>query len=161
MNFWSHKFLETFGKPLTVIEFRKEFKAIDVNFDKRMCMLEYLLYEFKHTVDEILARPPGTTPELTAALEAYAVVEVELLKIEKEKNRLRKEAKGTGVKAKAAANTLAQMETAELPPDLLKAVVKAESQVKRAQSKIGAPAGSVWWLDRDIQELKKYKPKGK
>jgi len=124
-----------------------------------MSYLEYLLYDNKQTVDEILRRPPGTTPELTAALEAYAIVEVELLKIEKEKNKLRKEAKGTGVKAKAAANTLAQMEQAELPPDLLKAVVKAESHVKRAQSKIGAPAGSVWWLDREIQELKKYKPK--
>jgi len=111
-EFWSHKILETFGKPLTAIEFRQEFKKIDVNFDKRMSILEFLLHDNKQTAEELLKRPPVTTPELTAALEAYAIVEVELLKIEKEKNQLRKESQGTGVKAKAAANQLVQMEQA-------------------------------------------------
>jgi len=158
---YAHKFLESLGKTLTAIAFRTEFKKIDLNFDKQMSYLEYLLYDHGQSVDELLKRPPSTSDELVAALEAYTAVEAELAKFEKEKDRLRKEAKGGGVKGLAAGNQLVQLEEAGLPEDLLKAMIKTENQVKKAQSKLGAPPGSVWWLSRELEELKKFKPKNK
>jgi len=58
-EFWSHKFLESHGKTLTIIEFRNEFKKIDANFDKRMSFLEFLIWEFNIPLKELMLRPQG------------------------------------------------------------------------------------------------------
>jgi len=58
-EFWSHKFLETLGKTLTAIQFRAEFKKIDANFDKRMSILEFLIWEYKQSIKVLLSRPQG------------------------------------------------------------------------------------------------------
>jgi len=62
-EFWSHKFLETIGRTMSIVEFRKEFQKIDANVDKRMGMLEFVLYHYKLSVQELLARPQGGDPE--------------------------------------------------------------------------------------------------
>jgi len=166
-EFWSHKYLESCGQTMTVVAFRQEFNKIDCNSDKHMSMIEYLLYDNKQTVEELLRRKVGAMdPELAAALAAYDEVSVELKKLEKEKERLRKESKNAGVKGKTAANQLAQLEQSELPPEVKKAIIKAESAVKRAQKKAeesgtGPTPGTTWWVQRDVEELKKYKPKPK
>lgn len=68
-EFWSHKFLETVGKTMTAVEFRNEFKKIDSNVDKRMGLVEYLLWEYKHSPKDLVTRPQGTTdPEALKAL---------------------------------------------------------------------------------------------
>jgi len=59
-EFFSHKFLETIGKTMTAIQFRTEFNKIDQNVDKRMGMLEYLLWEYKRTTKDLLSRPQGS-----------------------------------------------------------------------------------------------------
>jgi len=72
-EFWSHKFLESLGKTLSVVEFRNEFKKIDANCDKNMGLIEYLLWEYKFSVDELMRRPQGgATAEL---LKAQAMLE--------------------------------------------------------------------------------------
>jgi hypothetical protein len=58
-EFWSHKYLETYGKTLTAIEFRNEFKKIDANFDKRMSFLEFLVWEYQLSIKELMLRPQG------------------------------------------------------------------------------------------------------
>jgi len=58
-EFWSHKFLESIGKTLSVVEFRQEFKKIDANCDKNMGIVEFLLWEYKLSVDELMKRPQG------------------------------------------------------------------------------------------------------
>jgi hypothetical protein len=58
-EFWSHKFLESYGKTLTAIEFRNEFKKIDANFDKRMSFLEFLIWEYQISIKEMMMRPQG------------------------------------------------------------------------------------------------------
>ena len=45
-EFWSHKFLETLGETMTVIEMREKFRKIDADFNKRMSMLEYLMFRY-------------------------------------------------------------------------------------------------------------------
>jgi len=62
-EFWSHKFLEVVGKTMSIVEFRKEFQKIDANVDKRMGLVEFILYHYKLSVHELLARPQGGNPE--------------------------------------------------------------------------------------------------
>jgi len=45
-EFEAHKFLESFGETLTVIELREKLRKIDVNNDKRMALVEYLLFKY-------------------------------------------------------------------------------------------------------------------
>jgi len=61
-EFWSHKYLENIGKTMSVVEFRTEFKKIDANTDKRMGLVEFLLYHYKQSVRELLSRPQGGDP---------------------------------------------------------------------------------------------------
>jgi len=59
-EFWSHKLLENIGKTLSVVQFRQEFKKIDANVDKKMGIVEFLLWEHNQTVKELLLRPQGS-----------------------------------------------------------------------------------------------------
>eukprot|EP01123_Difflugia_compressa_P007209 TRINITY_DN1979_c0_g1_i2.p1 TRINITY_DN1979_c0_g1~~TRINITY_DN1979_c0_g1_i2.p1 ORF type:complete len:243 (-),score=54.84 TRINITY_DN1979_c0_g1_i2:23-751(-) len=75
-EFWSHKFLEGIGKTLSVVEFRQEFKKIDANSDKNMGLVEFLLWEYKFSVDELMKRPQGgETGEVLKAQAMLADVE--------------------------------------------------------------------------------------
>eukprot|EP00808_Paulinella_micropora_P016941 g27504.t1 len=167
-EFWSHKFLETVGKTLTVVEFRRQFKQIDIDFDNRMAFVEYLIWHYKveknckwSSVETMLKRDPQlTNMDLKKAQEALNKVQDEIAKIEKEKNELQKKSEQSGVKGSSAAAALAAL-LAQDPTDLNRAVVTAEAAVRKAQKSKG-PAGSKWWLMRALAEAKKYKPsKGK
>jgi hypothetical protein len=160
-EFWSHKYLESFGKVLTALKFREEFKKIDVNFDKRMALIEFLLWDHKQTVEELMKRPQGTNEELVKAQAALAAVQAEIKKIEDKKTKLEAAMQAGGVKGNSAKNELEQLLAAD-PTDLNRAVLTAEAAVRKAQKMKGEqPQGALWWIDRELQEAKKYKPKRK
>jgi chromosome segregation ATPase len=69
-EFWSHKFLETHGDTLTVIQMRAAFKEIDIDFNKRMSFAEYALWKYKQNVKELLSRPQGDNKEEIEQAEA-------------------------------------------------------------------------------------------
>jgi hypothetical protein len=76
-EFWSHKFLESIGKTLSVVEFRREFSKIDANCDKNMGLIEFLVWHYGFSVDELMRRPQGgATAELIKAQDMLAEVEV-------------------------------------------------------------------------------------
>jgi len=62
-EFWSHKFLESLGQTMTVIEMREKFRTIDVDFNKRMSLTEYLAYHFKKSIQEVIDAPQGDNQE--------------------------------------------------------------------------------------------------
>jgi len=160
-EFWSHKFLETCGEPMTVLKMREVLREIDINNDKRMSILEYLTFFYKQTIKELLSRPQDTNEELIRAQDALAVVQAEIDKIEQNKARLEALAEGSGVKANAAKNELQQLLIAD-NTDLNRSLITAEAAVRRAQkmpSKNGQ--GAVWWVNRELEEAKKYKPRRK
>jgi len=55
--------LEVLDKTMTAITFRNEFRKIDVNFDKRMALVEFLLFEYKQEVATLMARPQDENKE--------------------------------------------------------------------------------------------------
>jgi len=156
-EFWSHKFLETHGDTLTVIAMREALRQIDIDNNKRMSTIEYLLWKYKQSVKELLSRPQGTSEDLVKAQQALDDVQAEIAKIEAKKAELEEKAAGSGVKALNAKNELEQLLTKDNTA-LNKAVLTAEAAVRKAQKQGGTAQGSLWWLDRDLTEAKKYKP---
>jgi len=62
-EFWSHKFLERIGRTMTVIKMREEFRTIDVDFNKKMSMTEFLGYTYHKTIQQIIDAPQGDNHE--------------------------------------------------------------------------------------------------
>jgi len=161
-EFWSHKFLEVIGKTLSVVEFRTEFKKIDSNVDKKMGIVEYLLWEHKQTVKELINRPQGSgdgaevakaQSMLDEVIAAFAVADARKKELEHAENELKKElaalkeqedayaaktkdlqtkAEGSGVAAMRAKNELAQ-HLNEDPLPLRKAKLSTEAATKKAE----------------------------
>jgi hypothetical protein len=58
-----------------------------------------------------------------------------------------------------AKNELAQLLSAPTT-ELNKALLTAEAAVRKAQKYGGAAQGDLWWMERELTEMKKYKPRG-
>jgi predicted nucleic acid-binding Zn-ribbon protein len=128
-----------------------------MDFNKRMAIIEYLLFKFKRTVADFVKRPQGTNEELAKAQAALQEAQNEISRIETKKNELQEKSNGTGVAAMRAKNELEQLLSQD-NTELNKRTLTAEAAVRRAQ-KLGGEAaqGALWWINRELEELKKYK----
>jgi hypothetical protein len=163
---------------MTALKRKQELRErVDVNFDGRVSMIEYLLYQYGEVASpaDFVTRSmyqEGEHPEITKARQALADVSAKIKAYEAEKSRLEAIAEGTGVKALGAKNELAQLSSSPLAEELNKALITAEAAVriatkKHGGSKVPAPddtrksvaanfaTGSVWWLNRDLEEKKR------
>jgi len=247
-EFFSHKYLEVLGKTLTGIAFRNEFRKIDVNFDKRMALLEFLVWEFARNVPEMMKRPQGDNQEEIMAAQAEVesaqkaiadlLVKLEAQKVALEAQRIAEEKvkkaeaelkvavddlekqehdykhqcdtlhakahddKAGAVSRNKAANELAQLKEKDPLPlrkakitqeaalravqvqrkaaeeatvqcenekkKVEQAVEEANHKLAKAQEKLdevsrkgGGGQGSLWWIQREIDEAKSFLPGGK
>eukprot|EP00486_Rosalina_sp_Unknown_P003693 CAMPEP_0201575598 /NCGR_PEP_ID=MMETSP0190_2-20130828/20903_1 /ASSEMBLY_ACC=CAM_ASM_000263 /TAXON_ID=37353 /ORGANISM="Rosalina sp." /LENGTH=240 /DNA_ID=CAMNT_0048005437 /DNA_START=90 /DNA_END=812 /DNA_ORIENTATION=+ len=158
-EFESHRFLEKNGQTLTVVAMRQELKKIDIDTDNKMSLLEYCVYHYKLDIDTLMTRPQGVNEALEKAEAALEEVLAEIEKLEKKKAKLAKKAAKGGVKGKAAQNELEQIKASD-PMPIRKALVTAQAALRKAQkSKDLNAMGKLWYIDREIQEAAKYKPK--
>jgi uncharacterized protein YdcH (DUF465 family) len=164
-----HVFLEKNIKPMTIIEARTKLKEADVTFDGKVSLIEFLLWYYKRPAKEFWKRAPEDptdaapmSPELRAAMSALNAARAEIQKIEDEKSRLEDEiAKGSGIKSSKAKNELSQLLSRD-QTDLNRALLTAEAAVRKLGGpKSDVPPGTIWWLNREVEEMKKYKPKSK
>eukprot|EP01136_Pigoraptor_vietnamica_P005187 Opistho-1_new@36447 len=81
-EFNAHRFLEQVGETLRVVELRDTLRAIDLDFNKRMALIEYLLFKYKQSIKELLSRPQGMNEELMKAQQALEAVQQEITNIE-------------------------------------------------------------------------------
>jgi len=78
-EFWSHKFLESLGETLTVIQLREKLKKIDVDMNGKMALLEYLIFKFSKTVEDVVVAPQGdNSKELAIAQEKLNIAQAAL-----------------------------------------------------------------------------------
>jgi DNA repair exonuclease SbcCD ATPase subunit len=89
-EFWSHKFLESLGQTMTVVEMRDKFRQIDADFNKRMSMIEYLMYKYSLKVLEVVNASQGENKaEIEEAQEkvnaAQAAVEEVVRRLEEQR----------------------------------------------------------------------------
>jgi len=165
-----HYFLVENIKPLTVLEARAKLKEADVSFDGEVSMIEFLLWYYKKSPKEFIKRAPEDpkesshmSPALRAATAALNAAKAEIQKIEDEKNRLEAETTNPGIKGSKAKNELSQLLSRD-QTDLNKALLTAEAAVRKlggTGKESDTPPGTLWWLGREIEEIKKYKPKSK
>merc|ERR1711879_19152 len=157
----SGKFLEKHGRTMTALERRKQLREIDIDSNNRMGMLEFLVYEYKTDVKTLMSRPQGTNQALKDARKALNDVLDEIAKIENKKAEFQKVIDGgSGVKAIRAKAELAQLMNAD-PLPLNRAKISAEAKVRKAQkSKDLSAQGALWWIAKELEEAKRYKPKG-
>jgi len=59
-EFNAHRFLEKLGETKTVKQMRDELKEIDMDFNKRMALIEYFLWRYQKTLSEFVERPQGS-----------------------------------------------------------------------------------------------------
>jgi len=159
-EFQAHRFLEANGQALTVVEMRKALKEIDIDTDNRMSLLEYVVHKFKLDVDVLMTRPQGTNEELKKAQAALDDADKEIKRIEKQKTELEAKSEKPGVAGLQAKAELAQLLNSDQLP-LRKLLLTAQADVRKAQKdKNMAAQGTLWWLQREIDEAMKYKPQG-
>lgn len=171
-------FKRSLPEMMTALKRKQELRErVDVNFDGRVSFLEYLLYQYKDVANpaDFCTRSMGHDehPEITKARLALEEVNKRVRAYEEEKARLTAESQGTGVKALGAVNLLAQLDASPIKDELNKALITAQAAVRIAQKKYGgsagdgsagggSSAGTLWWLDRELEEKKKrYGPNKK
>jgi len=172
---WVDSFKRSQPIMMTALKRKQELREeVDVNFDGRISFLEYLLYQYKDVANpaEFCKRSMGHDehPEIKKARLALEEVNKRIREYEEEKARLTEESQGTGVKALAAKNMLAQIESSPLKEQLNKALITAEAAVRIASKKYGGQVsadgstsdGAVWWMNRELEEKqRKYGPSKK
>jgi len=67
-----HKFLEDNGQAKTILYVREQLRLIDLDFNKRISIIEYLLFEYKKTLQEMFAKRQVNTKALLAMDKAIA-----------------------------------------------------------------------------------------
>lgn len=154
---------------MTAITRKKELKEkVDVNFDGRISMLEYLLYQYKDLCNPAdfckkSMAGPGEHEEIRKARLALEEVNRRIQAYEAEKVRLETESKLPGVKGLKAKNLLAQLDSSPLAEELNVALIKAEAAVRKAvrffggakgggedAADAGPTQGAIWWMNKDL-----------
>eukprot|EP01111_Echinosteliopsis_oligospora_P012211 TRINITY_DN415_c1_g1_i1.p1 TRINITY_DN415_c1_g1~~TRINITY_DN415_c1_g1_i1.p1 ORF type:complete len:393 (-),score=171.43 TRINITY_DN415_c1_g1_i1:94-1272(-) len=158
-EFWAHKFLETQGETLTVVDLRKKMAAIDQDFNKKMALLEYLLFRYSKGVKECCESPQDDNQkeieeaqsklqavqdalaEVTAALERQTAALDEQKKAEASARDALQASTRAAIKAKGDA-TAAQKAESEAKLQLMNQK-KAEEVVRAAEAELKAAVDAL------------------
>jgi len=163
---WKTKFVHCKPEMQTAIVRKKELKEkVDVNFNGRMSMLEFLLYLFKASPKDLVTRmeKESEDPEVRKARLALQEVNKRIAAYENERSRLQAEIDAnTGVKQLKAKNELEQIDKGPLREQLNAALITAEAAVRIAVRKSkgggaggagggsGRNQGTLWWMEFDL-----------
>jgi len=219
-EFNAHRFLEKLGETKTIRDLRDELRDIDMDFNRRMALVEYLLYRYKYTISDFVRRPQGgnveelqiaqrNLDEAQAALNEARIAQDEATRAEAElkaaleelhaqedaynqrKMELERKSEDSNlgvVQRNKAKNELAQ-HLSEDPLPLRRAQLTTEAATKKAEkariaaeetlaiaehkfeeaheyleilkTTVGGGQGSIWWMEHELEEAKKYLPKRK
>lgn len=156
------RLLQDLGMPMSRNAFVKAMKKIDINNDKKMSLLEFLLFKYREdgvSVEDLMSRPQdGMTEDLQNAIEKQIETEQALANLHKEKKALQAQAEnGTGIaamKARIAAEKFKVQEFKELE-HMLK---KSELMIKKARkSPELREKGTEWFVSRAGEHAKPKK----
>jgi len=162
---------EALGETLTHIAMRKKLAAVDLDADGNMSMIEFLLCKDDaehfdgacYNFSEMMSRPQGTNEALEKAIaKVTTLVGIGEKDAKKEADIIKKIEKYEGkvVKQNRSKNELATHRARDMQP-FNRALITAEAALRKARKVADCTAsGSDWFVDRDMKEVAKYKPKG-
>jgi len=172
------KLLEMRGETMTANARRDMLKKIDIDQDKRMSLWEYMIslqldkkpmkgHDALWALEELMTRPQGTNQALEDAKAVLAEVNAALADYKKKKIEIQMDIEkfeGKVVKLNRAKNQLAVLEANNLMTDVKfnKKQISAGAAVRKAMKLENTTCGGeVWWQDRTIKEVEKYRPNKK
>merc|ERR1712137_255768 len=147
-GFTDDKYKISQPEMMTAIVRKRELREkVDVNFDGRVSLLEYLLYQYRDFANPSdfttrSMKAPDEHPEIKKARLALEDVNKKIRAYEAELARLTELAEKPGVKGLGAKNMLAQIESSPLKEDLNRALITAEAAVRIASKKFGGAAAA-------------------
>merc|ERR1712154_618133 len=155
-EFQAHRLLEKQGTVLTVIEMRKALKEIDIDTDNKMSLIEYAVWRYKLDIEVLMTRPQGISKELEAAEEKIDQIQKDIKKIRKYKKKWDgKKAPDSGPKKIIYDQDMSILSNSE--KTLTENLDFAMKKLNAAQNnKDLVAAGKTWWLNRELEEAKKY-----
>lgn len=172
------RLLEFRGETMTANARRDMLKTLDLDGDKRMSLWEYQIHLWADkkplaghdalwALDELMTRPQGTNDELEKAKAALEEVNAALDDYKKKEAKINEEIRATEgkvVKQNRAKQQLSVLKANNLMTDVRfnKKQITAQAAVRRAMKCENTTcAGEVWWQERTIAEVDKYRPKRK
>jgi len=172
------KLLEIRGETMTANARRDMLKKIDIDQDKRMSLWEYMIslqldkkpmkgHDALWALEELMTRPQGTNQALEDAKAVLAEVNAALADYKKKKVLFQMDIEKYAdkvVKLNRAKNQLAVLEANNLMTDVKfnKKQISAGAAVRKAMKLENTTCGGeVWWQDRTIKEVEKYRPNKK
>jgi len=147
---------------MTATQLRRELRGkICLNSDKRMSLVEFLLYQFELDVHELMTREQGgQTDIIRKTTHKLKEIAADIRGWEEKIAKVEQIASGTGVKASGAKNQLAQGYGQRDLDDLRRAKTKQMKLRNRAeQSEEITEPGFIWIMEREeqfIQENPQY-----
>jgi len=131
-EFNAHRFLERNGATKTVKQMRDELKEIDMDFNRRMAVIEYFLWNYRKTITDFVSRPQGGIDPAELA-EAQRLLD-EVKRAQEECLAAAEEARRTEEIAVKAANEARARE---------KDALDQEAPFKKAQEELNAAIDEV------------------
>lgn len=156
----------------TAVKHKNDLQAkVDVNFDGRISFLEFLLYQYNTVSNPMdfvkrVEKSSKKHPEILKAEAALAQVNDEINKFEAERARLEAGVEKGGVKGLTFKHQLTMLDSGPLADKLNESLIRAEAAVRIAVRKFlgkgakatpgqSVPQGSLWWIQRELEEKKK------
>jgi len=149
-EFLSHKFLESYGETLTVIQLREKLRKIDLDCNGKMALLEYLAFKFNKTVPAIINSPQGDNQdEVNEAARKLQAVQDAMDEVSKQlEQQTQALAQQKEAEEKATASLAAQKQAEET-------VKKAERELKAAVDDLKAQEDSFSNQIKKLEEKTK------
>jgi len=148
-EFWTHKFLESIGETLTIVELREKLKKIDLDKNGKMGLLEFLAFYFGKTVKQVVDAPQGqNAKEVQAASDKLDAVQQALVEVQAalEKTKVAEETvKKAEAELRTAVDELHSQETAY------------NTQVNSLETKTNDPNASTVAKNKAAAELAQLK----
>jgi len=139
-EFLSHKFLESLGETLTVIQLRERLRKIDLDANGKMALLEYLAFRYSKGVRDIILAPQGdNTQEIEEATQKFQAVQDAFTEVQ---NQLDEQTKALSAQKAAEAQAKKDLEDSKQAraqaTRALEDQKKAEETVRKAEAELKA-----------------------
>jgi len=148
-EFKAHKFLEEIGETKTVVELRETLRKIDIDMNKRMALVEYLIFKFNKKLEDLISLPQGDPKQIEEAQAKLQAVNDALQDLQVQLDAQQRDLEAQREAEAAAKQSEAAAKQAEV------AAKQAEAVVKQAEAELKAAVEDLYKQEQDYQNLVK------
>jgi len=145
-EFNAHRFLESLGETKTVKEMRESIIQSDLDFNKRLALIEYCLWKFKYKVEDFVSRPQGDSAEIQQLSLLLQQIQSDIEEGQRKAEDAANKAKYAAEKAEEAAKQAAEALSKE------KSARSAEDELKAALSNLKAQEDAYHQKTEDLKK---------